>query len=55
MSDSLGSPGQVRRARHWRWAGYAALAAVLALAFWGYTTPGMMLNWETLMALCGFN
>jgi len=40
--------------RGWRWAGYAVLAGVLALAFWGYTTPGMMLSWENLMALCGF-
>lgn len=41
-------------ARGWRWAAYAVLAGVLALAFWGYTTPDMMLSWENLMALCGF-
>jgi len=40
--------------RGWRWAGYAALAAVMALGFWGYFSPGMRLNWETLVALCGF-
>jgi len=40
--------------RRWRWAGYAVLSVVLALAFWGYTTPEMMLSWENLMALCGF-
>jgi len=42
------------RASRWRWAGYAAVAAVLALGFWGYFSPGLRLNWETLVALCGF-
>ncbi len=37
-----------------RAAGWLALAAVLALGFWGYTQPGLKLNWETLAALCGF-
>ncbi len=32
----------------------AALAAVLALAFMGYLRPELMLNWDALMALCGF-
>lgn len=38
----------------WRVAAALAIAAVLALGFWGYTQPGMALNWETLAALCGF-
>ena len=42
------------RGRRWRWLGYAGLALVLGLAFWGYTMPDMALSWETLMALCGF-
>ncbi|NYE23627.1 hypothetical protein [Pigmentiphaga litoralis] len=29
------------------------LAAVLALAFAGYQRAGLVMNWETLMALCG--
>ncbi|WP_251863629.1 hypothetical protein [Achromobacter sp. Marseille-Q4962] len=43
-----------RVSRRWRVAGGAALAAVLALAFWGYTTPAMRIHWENLAALCGF-
>lgn len=38
----------------WRWLGYGALAVVLGLALWGYTQPEFVLNWDTLMALCGF-
>ncbi|MEI2417488.1 hypothetical protein V8Z80_15040 [Orrella sp. JC864] len=45
------APGGKRALRIAAW---AALAAVLALGFWGYTQPGMKLNWETLAALCGF-
>lgn len=44
----------VRRHRGWRAVGVLALAAVLGLAFWGYTTPDMQLHWENLAALCGF-
>ncbi|WP_126376183.1 hypothetical protein [Achromobacter spanius] len=44
----------VRRHRGWRAVGGLALAAVLGLAFWGYTTPDMQLHWENLAALCGF-
>lgn len=43
-----------RRARFWRVSGLIALAAVLALAFVGHLTPDMKLQWENLMALCGF-
>lgn len=46
-----------RPIRH-RWlrsGGYAALAVVLTVAFLGHTRPELMLNWENLMALCGFN
>lgn len=31
-----------------------ALAAVAGLAFAGYLSPEMQLQWENLMALCGF-
>lgn len=43
-----------RRHRGWRVLGGVALAAVLGLAFWGYTTPDMQIHWENLAALCGF-
>lgn len=43
-----------RRHRGWRIAGLLALAAVLALAFAGHLSPDMKLQWENLMALCGF-
>lgn len=45
------SPG---RRLGWRLAGLAALALVLGLAFWGYTTPEMQIHWENLASLCGF-
>lgn len=38
----------------WRWAGYGALALIMALGFWGYLSPSMRLNWESVAALCGF-
>ena len=31
-----------------------ALAAVLALGLWGYTTPSMRLAWESVATMCGF-
>ncbi|WP_459615162.1 hypothetical protein [Bordetella sp. 2513F-2] len=37
-----------------RLAGAVALAAVLALAFWGYRSPSLRASWEALAALCGF-
>lgn len=43
-----------RTGRAWRVAGLLALAAVLALAFVGHLSPDMKLQWENLMALCGF-
>lgn len=43
-----------RRGRFRRVGGLIALAAVLALAFVGHLTPDMKLQWENLMALCGF-
>ena len=55
MVPSPQSPPHAGRRARWRWVAYPLLAVVLALGFWGYTTPDMMLNWETLMALCGFN
>jgi len=50
----LAPPPATRRHRGWRAAGVLALAAVLGLAFWGYTTPEMQIHWENLAALCGF-
>lgn len=47
-------PPAVRCHRGWRAVGVLALAAVLGLAFWGYTTPEMQIHWENLAALCGF-
>lgn len=32
----------------------AAIAVVLGVAFMGYLSPDMKLQWENLMALCGF-
>lgn len=43
-----------RPGRLWRVTGLLALAAVLALAFVGHLSPDMKLQWENLMALCGF-
>jgi len=48
------APRACRRSRCARAAGYAGLAAVLGLAFWGYLSPSLRLHWETLVALCGF-
>ncbi|HLU19914.1 MAG TPA: hypothetical protein VKZ66_08145 [Pusillimonas sp.] len=30
------------------------LAAVLALGFIGHLTPGMKIQWENFMSMCGF-
>lgn len=38
----------------WKIAGRLALVAVLALAFIGYLTPDMRIQWANLMTLCGF-
>lgn len=37
-----------------RLAGRAALLAVLGLAFAGYLSPDMRIQWANLMTLCGF-
>lgn len=34
--------------------GRLALIVVLGLAFVGYLTPGMRIQWANLMTLCGF-
>lgn len=39
--------------RRWRWPVYGGLAAVVALGFWGYRSPTLMLAWDNLLALCG--
>ncbi|WBX87088.1 hypothetical protein [Achromobacter mucicolens] len=49
-----GPHSQTPRRKGWRAVGVLALAAVLGLAFWGYTTPEMQIHWENLAALCGF-
>ncbi|OXC87822.1 hypothetical protein BMR85_028335, partial [Achromobacter sp. KAs 3-5] len=51
---SHGPHSQTPRRKGWRAVGVLALAAVLGLAFWGYTTPEMQIHWENLAALCGF-
>lgn len=43
-----------RSGRGRRLAGLAALFIVLAVAFMGHLSPDMKLQWENLMALCGF-
>lgn len=47
------APGR-RTRQAWRVVGMLVLAAVLALAFVGHLSPEMKLQWENLMALCGF-
>src|SRR5690606_25834823 len=55
MSESI-SPNDTpaRPIRALRIAGLALLLVVLALAFAGHLSPEMKLQWENLMALCGF-
>ncbi|MFA7670128.1 MAG: hypothetical protein WCX93_12335 [Burkholderiaceae bacterium] len=48
------NPAIQRVARPWRVAGLLALAVILGLAFLGHLSPDMKLQWENLMALCGF-
>ena len=50
----LTPPAPAKRHRGWRLAGLGALALVLGLAFWGYTSPEMQIHWENLASLCGF-
>ena len=38
----------------WGYAGILAVLAVMALAFIGYLSPGMRVQWVNFMALCGF-
>lgn len=40
--------------RPWRIAAALLLFAVLGLSFLGYLTPDMRVEWENLVALCGF-
>jgi len=40
--------------RGWCWTVCLSIAGLLALGFWGYLSPSIALNWETLVALCGF-
>ena len=50
----------IQAERHSRRSGAATLIGrfvlivVLGLAFVGYTTPGMRIQWANLMTLCGF-
>ena len=43
-----------RNSRFARGLAGAALAALLVFAFMGYLSADMQLQWENLMALCGF-
>ncbi|MCC2597101.1 hypothetical protein LKR43_12190 [Pusillimonas sp. MFBS29] len=38
----------------WHYVGITVLLAVMALAFAGYLSPEMRLQWANLAALCGF-
>ncbi|MGB3289767.1 MAG: hypothetical protein WBA83_10860 [Burkholderiaceae bacterium] len=38
----------------WSRVATVALLAVMALAFAGYLSPGMRVQWANFMALCGF-
>ncbi len=56
MSEVSEQPTESPR-RHGRLAragGLFAVAAIMAAAFVGYLSPDMQLQWESLMALCGF-
>ncbi|MFT0851189.1 hypothetical protein VRY85_10445 [Achromobacter sp. F4_2707] len=48
------APPAHRPGRVWRVARVLILLAVLGLAFVGHLSPAMKLQWENLMALCGF-
>lgn len=52
-ADSAG-PGHRQRPGIARIAGRVALLTVLALAFAGYLSPDMRIQWANLMTLCGF-
>ncbi|WP_187394974.1 hypothetical protein [Pigmentiphaga aceris] len=47
------SPDTPLFSRPWRLAGYFLLLAVLGAGFAAYQHPMLILQWETLMALCG--
>lgn len=38
----------------WRYAGIAILLVVMGLAFAGYLSPEMRVQWANFVALCGF-
>ncbi|NYT58100.1 hypothetical protein H0A65_04090 [Alcaligenaceae bacterium] len=38
----------------WHYVGIAALLVVMALAFAGYLSPEMRVQWANFAALCGF-
>jgi hypothetical protein len=38
----------------WRYAGICAVLVIMGLAFAGYLSPGMRVQWANFMALCGF-
>jgi len=48
------APDKPRRARLARAGWLTLLAVVLALAFVGYQTPDMRVQWATFVSLCGF-
>lgn len=42
------------RVRRWRLFIWTVVLALMAVGFAGYLMPGVRLNWETIVALCGF-
>ncbi|WP_167670748.1 hypothetical protein [Allopusillimonas ginsengisoli] len=53
-SHSVSQTAQRKPRRSWRVIGWIALTLVIALAFVGYLTPDMRVQWANLAALCGF-
>lgn len=55
MSHSSHSPSHVPRRFSWgRLIGLTLLAVVLGLAFIGYLTPDMRVQWANFVSMCGF-
>lgn len=46
--------GPPHRGGRWRFVRLLALFVVLGLAFIGYLTPDMQVQWANFVALCGF-
>lgn len=48
------SSATLHPSRRARIAGWLAVGAVMVLAFIGYLTPDMRIQWENFLSLCGF-